>query len=343
MKKWLTGCVFALGAAHAVAAELHFGNWPDYFPPALLAKFVKETGIKATLDTYDSDATLLTKLQAGGGGYDVVITGDYYVPVLAKNGLIQKLDKSKLPNASNIKPEYQHPTFDRDRTYAMPYLLLVTGIAYDSARVPGGQLDDTWKSFFDPPVPVRGEIGALDAEEEMYMAASWFLGQDECSENPEDAKRVLNVLEKQKPYVKIYSNDGTYDRLISKQVIVQHHWGGYTVRAEEKLPSIKFMYPREGVRFFMDSFVIPANAKNVNEAYAFINWMMKPENIAIASNVQKYEDAISGAEKYMDPKLLANPAVVVPKQDLARLRPFKMCSPAALTLRNRVWTKLKAD
>lgn len=105
------------------AAELHFANWPNYFPPALLEKFQRETGIKVTFDTYDSDATLLAKLQAGGGGYDVVITGDYYVPILVKSGLLTKLDKTKLPNAVNIKPEYQHPTFDPPRNYAMPYLL----------------------------------------------------------------------------------------------------------------------------------------------------------------------------------------------------------------------------
>jgi spermidine/putrescine transport system substrate-binding protein len=340
MKKLLmvAACTFTLNGH---AAELHFANWPDYFPTSLLAKFTKETGIKATLDTYDSDATLLTKLQAGGGSYDVVVAGDYYVPILAKGGLLTKLDKTKLPNAANIKPEYRHPSFDPNRDFAMPYTVVITGISYDGARVPGGALADTWKSFFEPSEQLRGQIADLDVQEELYMAASWYLGQNECTENPADAKRVLDVLLKQKPFVKVYSNDGTIDRIASKQVIVQHNWNGTTVRAQKILPTVRFSYPKEGVRLFMDSLLIPAKAKNVNEAYAFVDWMMKPENIAIVSNAQKYDNEIIGSDKFMDPALLANPAVITPQALKPRLKPYKMCSPVALNLRAKVWAKLK--
>jgi spermidine/putrescine transport system substrate-binding protein len=340
MKKILTAVVCSM-ALTGQAAELHFGNWPDYFPTTLLSKFQKETGIKATLDTYDSDATLLTKLQAGGGSYDVVITGDYYVPILARYGLLTKLDKSRLPNVANIKPEYRHPTFDPNRDYAMPYTIVLTGLSYDSARVPGGRFDDSWKSFFEPVAALRGQVADLDVQEELYMAASWYLGQNECSENPADAKRVLDVLLKQKPYVKVYSNDGPIDRIASKQVVIQQNWNGASVRATKLLPTVRFSYPREGVRLFMDSLVIPAKAKNVAEAYAFVNWMMKPENIAIVSNTLKYDNEIIGADKFMDPALLADPTVVTPPALKARLKPYRTCSPAALTLRSKVWAKLK--
>ncbi|AOK57174.1 extracellular solute-binding protein [Burkholderia stagnalis] len=340
MKKLILAAACSLSVA-AHGAELHFANWPDYFPSSLLAKFQKETGIKATLDTYDSDATLLTKLQAGGGSYDVVVAGDYYVPVLANGGLLTKLDKSKLPNLANVKPEYRHPTFDPGRDYAMPYTIVLTGISYDSARVPGGKLDDSWKSFFEPAEALRGQVADLDVQEELYMAASWYLGQNECTESAADAKRVLGVLMKQKPYVKVYSNDGTVDRIASRQVIVEQNWNGASVRAQKILPSVRFAYPREGVRLFMDSLLIPARAKNVSEAYTFINWMMKPENIAVVSNALKYDNAISGAEKFMEPALLANPAVVTPAALKGRLKPFQMCSAAAVTLRNKVWAKLK--
>lgn len=127
-----------LAVGHAVSAELHIGSWPDYLPDTLIKKFQAETGIKTTLDTYASDAALTQKLQSGGGGYDVVIAGDYYVPVLVKSGLLQKLDKNKLPNIANVKPEYRHPSFDPQRDYAMPYTVVLTGFAYDSARVSGG-------------------------------------------------------------------------------------------------------------------------------------------------------------------------------------------------------------
>ncbi|AJX32636.1 extracellular solute-binding protein [Burkholderia oklahomensis] len=342
MKK-VVGVMLLLAVGNAVSAELHIGSWPDYLPDTLIKKFQAETGIKTTLDTYASDAALTQKLQSGGGGYDVVIAGDYYVPVLVKSGLLQKLDKNKLPNIANIKPEYRHPSFDPKRDYAMPYTVVLTGFAYDSARVSGGKLDESWKSFFDPPAELRGQIGDLDVEEELYMAASWYLGQDECTENPADAKRVLDVLQKQKPFVKTYSNDGTIDRLASKQIVVQHIWSGAAARAQDRLPSITFVYPKEGVRLFMDSLLIPAKARNTDSAYQFVNWMMRPENIAQVTNAVRYNNEIIGSERYIDAALLKNPAIKTPEQYKARLRPYKMCSPTAIQLRNKVWLKLKGN
>ncbi|WP_246792978.1 extracellular solute-binding protein [Burkholderia perseverans] len=338
---------FLLSALIAVsiplhAAELHIGNWPDYFPASLLEKFQKETGIKTTLDTYDSDASLLTKLQAGGGTYDVVVAGDYYVPILAKDGLLTKLDKTRLPNVANIKPEYQHPSFDPHRDYAMPYTIVLTGFAYDGARVPGGKLDDSWAPFFNPPAKLHGEIADLDVQEELYMAASWFLGQDECTENADDAKRVLAVLERQKPAVKLYSNDGPVDRLASKQVVVQQIWNGAAVRAQQALPTVRFVYPREGVRLFMDSLLIPAKARNPDQAYTFVNWMMRPENIAVVSNTFMYGNEIRGSEQFIDKSLLRNPAFSTPEALKARLKPYETCSVKAIKLRNKVWEMLKS-
>ncbi|AOJ73384.1 MULTISPECIES: extracellular solute-binding protein [Burkholderia] len=342
MKK-IIGAMLLAVVGTTTAAELHVGSWPVIMPVALLKKFQAETGVETTLDTYASDAALTQKLQAGGGGYDVVIAGDYYVPVLVRSGLLLKLDKNRLPNMANIKPEYRHPSFDSDRNYAIPFTVVLTGFAYDSARVPGGRLDDSWKSLFEPPEALRGQIGDLDVEEELYMAASWYLGQDECTENPADAKRVLDVLQKQKPFVKTYSNDGTVDRLASRQITVQHVWNGAAVRAQERLPSIKFVYPKEGVRLFMDSLLIPAKARNVDSAYKFLNWMMQPENIALVTNAVRYNNEIIGSDRYVDAALLNNPAVKTPEQYKARLRPYKLCSPAAIQLRNKVWLKLKGN
>ncbi|MGG1945971.1 extracellular solute-binding protein [Trinickia sp. NRRL B-1857] len=341
-KRYLCAILGLIAATRAFAAgELHIGNWPDYMPPALLAQFQKETGIKAVVDVYDSDASLMQKLQAGSGGYDVAITGDYYVPILARAGLLTKLDKSKLPNEANIKAEYRHPSFDPQRNYAMPYMIVITGYSYDSARVPGGRIDDSWKTFFDPPAAVQGQIADLDAEEELYMAASWYLGQDECSEKPADAKRVLDVLEKQKPFVKTYSDDGPIDRIVSKQVIVQHNWNGASVRATEQLSSVKFVIPKEGARMLQDNLVIPAKANNLAAAYRFVNWMMRPEIIAQASNALRYNNEIAGSERFMNAALIHDPAVTVPADQKARLRPYRACSPQALDLRNKVWVKLK--
>lgn len=326
--------------AHA-DEELRFGNWPGYYPPELLQRFRQETGINVTLTAYDSDAAVATKMKAGGSDYDVVIVADLYVAMLSKQKLIEKLDKTKLPNASNIRPEYQHPTGDPERDYGMPYQVITTGLVYDTARVPGGVLPDTWKTFFEPPESLKGKIVALDVEEEMYMAASWYLGQDECSENPEDAKRVLAVLKKQKPYLLAYANDGVVERFQSKQVILNHDWSADAAKYHKVLPTIVFMYPREGVHEYVDNFVVPVSAKNRDNAYRFINWMMEPRNIAAASNFNRYHDAIVGSSQYLTPELRNDPTINPTAELRKRLKPVKFCSPAAMSLRDKVWVKLK--
>ncbi len=329
-----------VGNQVAVAGPLQIASWPDYYPPELLKKFERETGIKAVLDSYDSDATLTTKLKSGGW-YDVVIVADIYVSILKQDGLLMKLDKSRLPNLENVKPEYRSPSFDPNRDFALPYTLVLTSFVYDSARVPGGKLEESWASFFRPDKMLQGKIANLDERDDLYKAASWYIGQDECSESSEDAKRVLEVLQKQKPYVLTYSNDGPIERMLSKEVIIQQIWNGAAVRVRPKLASAVFSYPKEGVALSMDNFVVPVKAKNVNEAYRFVNWMLLPENIAEVSNKYKYDNAIIGAEKYMDPKLTDDPAFRIPEEFQSRIKPFKLCSPKALALRNKVWMQLK--
>ncbi|AOJ04626.1 spermidine/putrescine ABC transporter substrate-binding protein [Burkholderia mayonis] len=332
--------VFTLQPAHA-QEELRFGNWPGYYPLELLKKFKKETGINVTLTAYDSDAAVTTKMKAGGSDYDVVIVSDLYVAMLSKQQLLEKLDKAKLPNSKNIRPDYAHPVGDTNRDYGMPYQVITTGLVYDTSRVPGGVLPDSWKTFFEPPEYLKGKIVALNVQEELYMAASWYLGQDECSENPQDAKRVLSVLLKQKPYLLAYANDGVVERFQSKQVVLNHDWSADAAKYHKVLPMIVFMYPKEGVHEYVDNFVIPAAAKNRTNAYKFIDWMMEPRNIAEASNFNRYHDAIIGSTQFLTAELQKDPTINPPAEFRKRLKPMKICSPAAMSLRDKVWVKLK--
>ncbi|BBE09148.1 Putrescine-binding periplasmic protein [Mycoavidus cysteinexigens] len=322
---------------------LHFASAENYYPPELLQKFEQETGIKTTFDTYDSDTTLSTKLKAGGAIYDVVIINQAHVPILVKSHLLRKLEAEKLPNTKNIKPEYLSPLFDPKREYTMPYTVILTSFAYDSARIPGGKLEDSWGAYFKPDKALWGKIGNLNEPDDLYVAASWYLGLDECSENAKDAKKVLKLLSHQKPYVMTYNNEGTIPRLVNREVIMQQIWNGAAVRVRPQLPTIVFAYPKEGVSLSWDNFVVPRRAKNVDEAHQFINWMLQPENIAQVSNKYKYSNAIIGSEKFTDPRLVNDPAFNTPDELRNRLRPYKLCSPKALALRSKVWMKLKIN
>lgn len=331
----------ALGGQARAEGTLHFANWSDYYPPELLKKFEKDTGIKATLDAYDSNETLLAKLKAGGGAYDVVVPSDSFIEIFVKEGLLQKLDKSQLPSLGNLKENFRTLGFDPGHDYSIPYLWGTTGYSYDTTKVPGGRLEESWKPFFEPPAELKGKVVALNSIEELFIPATYYLGIDECTEDAREAQKVLDLLLRQKPALAMYNSDGTIERMAAGEVAMHQQWNGAFHRAHAQRASLEYVYPKEGIRLFIDNFAIPRDASNVKEAHVFIDWMMRPENITAASNFAKYNNAIVGSEKFMEKALFDDPAINTPQDKLDRLKPFKLCSPKALALRSKVWTKLK--
>ena len=344
MKKLLrtAACVAALSmmATNAQAAgELFLYNWSNYFPPDLLKKFEADTGIKVTLDVYDSNETMLAKLQAGAAGYDVVVPSDYMVKIMIDEGLAEKIDAEKMPNFKNVMAPHDKQPFDPNREYSAPYMWGTTGFTYDSAKL--GELDNSWKEVFEPRDALKGQIAMLNDEVEVYNAAAYYVGVSKCTEDAKEAQKILDVLEKQKPFVATYNSDGTIDRMAAGEVLAHMQWNGASHRTREKLPSATYMYPKEGLTFWADNFVVPTSAPNKENAKTFINWMMAPENAAIASNFTGYMNAIRGSDAFMDASLKTDPAVAMPEAYADRLRPNLNCSPAARELRNKVWTRLK--
>lgn len=328
--------------AHAQEEEkvLYFYNWTDYYPVELLAKFEAETGIKVTLDGFDSNETLISKLQAGGANYDVIMPSSYIIPGLIKDGLIQKIDTTTMSNYQHMKDNFKNPDFDPAHEYTAPYLWGTTGIAYDSAQVPGGVLEDSWKVYFEPPPELEGKIAALDTASDEILAASLYLGIPQCTESNEDAAKILALLEAQKPKLKLYSSDTTVDRMAGGEVAMHHLWNGATARASAQRDTIRYIYPKEGIPLWRDNFAVPASAPHPENAKIFINWMMAPENAAAVSNQIAYANAIN-SDEFMDPKWLATEAINMPAEFADRLVPTQDCSPAARELQDKIWTRLK--
>lgn len=342
----LAACLAALpsllssGPILAQSRELHMFNWSNYTPPDLLKRFEAETGIKITLDTYDTNESMLAKLQAGGSGYDIVVPTGPTVQTMIRNGLLLKLDQSKLANLRNVRAPFNHPEFDPERAYSVPYMWGVTAIAYDTAKITGGKIEDTWKELFEPRADFVNKIGMLKDMNEVIGAASYYLGLDYCFEKAEEAQKILELLEKQKPAVKVYNAEGTVDRLASGEVTLQLMWNGSFHRAHKRLATTAYVFPREGLALWGDNLAIPKGAKNVENALTFLNWMMDPKNAAEASNFTGYNNAITGSDQFLDASLRDDPAVNTPEAMLPRLRPVRECSKTSLDLKERIWTRL---
>ncbi len=328
------------GIAAAQSKELKLFNWSNYMPPDLLKRFEAETGIKVTVDSYDSNESMLAKLQAGGSGYDLVVPTGPTLRNMVRDGMLLPIDASKLPNFKNVGAPFDKPDFDPQRTYSVPYMWGTTGIAYDTA-VTGGKLDDSWKVLFDPPASLVGKIGMLNAPGEAWNSTAHYLGIDRCTEKPDDAQRIYDALAKQKAAVAIYSSNATADRVVAGEVSMQQMWNGAYRRAKARKASLEWIYPKEGLDSWADNFAVPKGAPNLENAKTFLNWMMEPKNIAEASNFLGYNNGIPASAPLLAEALRNEPAINTPPEMLTRLRPVATCPAGSLDLRDKVWTRLR--
>ncbi len=327
----------AMGGATARAGgELFIYNWTDYTSPELIKKFSKETGISVTLDTYDSNETLLAKLKQGGTGYDIVVPTHNFIPILIKEGLIQKINASKLKGYENIEERWKSPPWDPGNAYTIPWQWGTTSFTVDTAVYKGDI--DTYKVLFEPPPELQGKIGMFKAPDEVIPMAEIYLGLPLCNENPNDMKKVLALLEKQKPYVKVYNSDGILERLVSGDTALHTNWNGYSMRARKQRSTLRYAYPREGVMTWFDNIAVPATAKNYENALKFVAFMLQPENAAIQSNFAGYANGIKGSRAFMKEDLKAAPEMN-PPPDMKSVF-TKTCPEKAIKLADRVWTKL---
>lgn len=330
--------VVGLWAGSALAqGQLFLYNWTDYTSPDLIKKFEKETGIKVTLDTYDSNETLLAKLKAGGGGYDIVVPSQNFVPIMIKEGLLQRINASRLKGYENIIDSLKGPPWDPENAYSVPWQNGTTAFSVDT-EVYEGDIN-TYKILFEPPPELQGKIGMFGTPDEVIPMALIYLGFEQCNENPQEMKQVLELLLRQKPHVKVYNSDGILERLVSGDVAIHCNWNGYAMRARMQKPSIKYAYPVEGVLSWADSLVVPKDATNKENAIKFIEFMLQPENAAIQSNFARYANGIKGSEAFMDEELKTAPEMHVPA---GIKRVFNMaCSEKSIKLYDKVWTRLK--
>ena len=318
------------------ASELFIYNWTDYTAPELIEKFESRTKIMVTLDTYDSNETLLAKLKQGGAGYDIVVPSHNFVEILTSEGLIRKINAKSLPGYDNIDPKWKGPAWDPGNEYTIPWQWGTTSFTVDTSIYKGDV--DTYATLFEPPAELQGSIGMFRTPDEVIPMAQIYLGLPLCNESAEDMKQVLSLLEGQKPHVKVYNSDGILERLVSGDTAAHMNWNGYSMRARKEKASLRYAYPREGSLTWFDNLAVPTGARNYDNALKFVAFMLEPENAAIQSSFAGYANGIAGSAEYMSEELKSAPEVAAPADVKAVFT--RTCSEQAIRLADRVWTKL---
>ncbi len=340
--KQLLGVATAALLSTSVQAEgeLFFYNWVDYTPPELIEQFEKETGIKVTVDTYDSNETLLAKLKSGATGYDVVVPSQNFVTIMVAEGMLEKVNVKGQANYKNVDERWQNPPWDPNQEYSAPWQMGTTSftINMDGYDGPG----DSLKEFFEPADSMKGFTQVFRTPDEVIPLALMLLGHEQCNEDPADMKEVQALLLKQKPYVKTYNSETMVANLASGEVKMSSHWDGYSMknRIDSGVSTLKYVHPKEGIIGWFDSMVVPKGAPNKANAEKFMNFMMDAKNGANLSNFNRYASPLNAAAiaDHIDPALGTAPEINVDPSVPVHFS--ETCSQKATKLYDRVWTKL---
>ena len=328
-----------LVATNPVHAEesLNIYNWAGYTPPDLVEKFQKETGIKVTVDTYDSNETLLAKLMAGGGGYDVIVTAHNFIPIHVAEKLIQPIKLKDMKNAKYLGKQFMATNWNPSDDYAVPWQWGTTSFAVDTAVY--DKPVDSYETLFSPPPELQGKLGMFKSQNELITMSQLYLGIPFCSEDPAEMGKVLEVLKAQKPHVKVYGTSASMgEQMISGELAIESGYSGRIQRVRGDKSSVKYIYPKEGVAGWIDVIAVPADAKNYENARKFIDFTLLPENAAMITNFAGYSSGVPEAAKFYKPELAGAPEMAVP--DGIPMIPLQTCSPAAAELETQVMTEL---
>ena len=357
---FLITVIFALTTLSPATAQdervVNVYNWSDYVDPKVLDEFTKETGIKVQYDTFDANETLETKLLAGKSGYDVVVPTAYFLERQIKGGVFQKLDKSKLKYLGNIWPDIAKrlAVYDPGNQFAVNYMWGTTGIGYNVKAMrerlgPAGNID-SWDIIFKPENLGRFRdcgIHMLDSADDILPAALHFLGLNPNSNDARELEKAGDLLTKIRPFVRKFHSSEYLNALAGGEICLVVGWSGdikqSQMRAAEAKNGVEIGYaiPKEGAQMFFDNLAIPKDAKHVDEALAFIDYLLRPEVAARNTNFVTYANGNLASQKFIDKNVLEDKSIYPDATTMDRLYTVSARDQKSQRFVNRLWTKIK--
>jgi putrescine transport system substrate-binding protein len=344
-----------IDAARGTAKQLNIYNWADYINPDAITDFEKEYGIDVTYDIYDSSEIVDTKLMTGRSGYDVVVHAASFTARLATAGIFHPVDFNKLPNWHHLDPDLIRKADEKysNGLQGVPFFWGTTGITYNvdmiKERMPNAPLDSS-ALIFDPHIISKFTdcgISFLDDPTSVIPMAMMYLGYPSNSVDVQQLKEVEALVKAVRPYITYFSSTKMLLDLPSEEVCIAMSWSGdYSVaanRAKEAGIDINLDYiiPKEGAGMWFDNMYIPEDAPHRENAYLFLNYMLRPEVIAASSDYIGYANANKSATPLVNPTLTANIAVYPDAETLQRLQTTEVLAPKEERKRSRTWTKIK--
>jgi len=335
---------------------LNVYNWADYIAPDTLEKFETEYGIKVNYDIYDSSEVVDVKLLAGNSGYDVVVHSNQFSSRLAPIGVFEKLDKSRFKNTGNLDPKVltNIGVYREVEDYQLPYHWGSTGYAWNvemvRERLPHHPMD-SGDVIFDPDVVSKLAdcgVSLLDGPTDLFPMVLAYLGRDPNAVDDESLAAAEAQLKLVRPFIRYFSNQKMISDLPNKEVCVAMSWSGdfaqATTRAEEAGLDIELRYtiPKEGSGLWVDGLYIPSDAPHRDNAYKFLDFLMRPDIAADIVNTVFYANANGASWEFIKPEIVNNPSIFPDEETWNRLYPILSPDPKRERPRTRAFARVKS-
>jgi spermidine/putrescine transport system substrate-binding protein len=316
--------------------ELNIYNWGNYTSPEMIKKFEDTYKVKVTITDYDSNDTALAKIRQGGHGFDIVMPSQNYVPIWISEGLLLETRPDQMENFKNVAEEWKDTDFDPGRRYTVPWAMGTVGVVVNTDVYKGDI--NTWGIIFDTPDELKGKVNVVPEMTDVIDAAVLYNGGKKCTGDLEVLKKVRDTLIAAKPNW-VAMEYGTIEKMLAGDFAAGSDWNGSALRQRLQNPAIRYGYPKEGFVNWSDNVAVLKDAKNVENAKLFQNFIMDPENAALISSFARYANGIKGSEKHMDAELLEAPEIVIPAgaPDPEFVPP---CEDQVIRLYDRIWTNL---
>lgn len=359
MKKLLAAALCGLtlaGTAQAADRELKVYNWFDYITPETLTKFKQDSGIKLTYDIFDTNEALEAKLLTGNSGYDLVVPSNVFLAKQVEAGVFQKLDRSKLPNWQHLDPQLMKliEANDPGNQYAVPYMYGTVLIGFNPDKVKAALGDnapvDSWDLIFKEENIAKLKdcgVALLDSPSEILPLALHYLGLPPNSTEPGDYAKAEQLLSKIRPHVRYFHSSKYMSDIANGEICVAVGYSGSFSQAANNAKqanngvTVDMRLPKEGAPIWFDMMAIPKDAKNIDEAHAFINFLLQPQVIAPISDFVGYPNPNKDATALVAESIRTNPNLYPTAEAMQKLYTLEPLPRAAERARTRAWSKIK--
>ncbi|GAA3011830.1 ABC transporter substrate-binding protein [Tetragenococcus solitarius] len=313
-------------------------NWGDYIDPTLIDQFEKESGYNVNYDTFDSNEAMFTKIEQGGTAYDIAIPSEYMIQKMISQNLVLPLDKAKIKGLDNINPQFLDQSFDPGNRYSVPYFWGTLGIAYNDKMVEEGTIT-SWEDLWNP--GLKNNVMLIDGAREVMGLGLNSLGYSLNSKDNTQLQEATSKLRKLTPNVKAIVADEIKMYMENEESAVAVTFSGEAADMMVENEHIHYVIPEEGSNLWFDNLVIPKTAQNKKGAYAFINFMLKPEHAAQNAEYIGYSTPNKAAMKLLPKKVTEDKQFYPSDKQLSRLEVYQDLGPKYLGIYNDLFLELK--